>query len=185
MAAVSSLSNACVSWSTVVWLEVESDMRVRDALPGSEVGDGFPPCLQGRPEGRPSGLQLSGRGGLLRRAFGLFGKAGKCGRARHRELRKTLAVERDAGVLEPVDHLPVGESVLARRRIDAHDPQPPEIALLATPPDERVLQRSIDRFLSGAIQLALVGVIALRQAQQLLPLRPTDCSSLYTRHFCS
>src|SRR6059036_3048236 len=48
--------------------------------------------------------------------------------------------------------------------------------------DERIFQRGVDRLFRGAIQLALVGVVTLRQPQQLLPLGTADCSSLYTRH---
>src|SRR5262249_27673732 len=61
-------------------------------------------------------------------------------------------------------------------------PQPPEVALLAAAADEGVLQRGVDRLFRGAIQLALVGVIALRQTKQLLALGAPDCPSLYPRH---
>src|SRR5262245_119494 len=115
--------------------------------------------------------------------FGLLGEAGERGRARARELRKTLAIQRHPGAPQPADQLGVGESVLTRGRVDADDPQPAEIALLPAPADERVLERGIDRFFGGAIQLALVRVIALRKTEQLLPLGPANCSSLYTRHF--
>src|SRR5205823_904127 len=59
---------------------------------------------------------------------------------------------------------------------------PAEIALLAAAADERVLQRGVDRFLRGAIQLALVGVVALREPQQLLALGASDRASLHSRH---
>ena len=118
----------------------------------------------------------------LRRGFGLLGERRERGGARDGELRQALAIERDAGVLQAVDELPVGEAVLARGGVDADDPQPAEIALLAAAADERVLERGVDRLFRGAIQLALVGVIALRQAKQLLALGPTNCSSFYTRH---
>src|SRR5438132_6757791 len=72
--------------------------------------------------------------------------------------------------------------MLARRGVDAHDPQPPEIALLAAPADERIFQRGVDRFFRGTIQLALVGVVPFRQAKQLLTLGPPNCSSLHPRH---
>src|SRR5262249_39422445 len=70
----------------------------------------------------------------------------------------------------------------ARGGVDPHHPQPAEIALLVAASDEGVLQRGVDRFFRGAIQLALVGVIALRQTKQLLPLGPADCSSLDAWH---
>src|SRR5207245_6194623 len=59
--------------------------------------------------------------------------------------------------------------VLARGGVDADDPQAAEVTLLAAPAHERVLERGVDRLFRGAIQLALVGVVTLRQAQQLLP----------------
>src|SRR5206468_5987490 len=83
---------------------------------------------------------------------------------------------------QPVDELAVGKAVLARGGVDADDPQAAEVALLAAPAHERVLERGVDRFFRGAIQLALVGVVTLRQAQQLLPLRPPDRPSFHTRH---
>src|SRR5262249_30045124 len=70
----------------------------------------------------------------------------------------------------------------ARRSVDTDHPQPAEVALLSAPADEGVLQCGVDRLLRSPIELALVGVIALGQAEQLLPLGAPDCSSLYTRH---
>src|SRR5262249_735839 len=80
------------------------------------------------------------------------------------------------------DELAVAQSVLARGGVDAHDPQPAEIALLAAAADKRVLERGVDRFFGGAIELALVGVVALRQAQELLALGAPDRSPFYARH---
>src|SRR5581483_9532006 len=68
--------------------------------------------------------------------------------------------------------------------VDPHDPQAAEVALLAAAADERVLQRGVDRFLRGAIQLALVGVVALREPKQFLPLGATDGSSFDAGHLC-
>src|SRR5204863_8401001 len=104
-------------------------------------------------------------------------------RARNRELGQAFAVERDAGVLETVDELAVGEAVLARRGIDSNDPESAEIALLAPPADKGILQCCVDRLFGGTIQLALVGVVAFRQIEQLLAFRPANRPSLDTRHF--
>src|SRR6185437_12758485 len=104
----------------------------------------------------------------LRRALGLLGQGRKRRRAGNCQLREALAIERDAGVLQAVDHLAVGQAVLARRGVDADDPQTAEVALLAAAADEGVLERGVDRFFRGAIQLALIGVIALRELQQFL-----------------
>src|SRR5204863_7214872 len=104
-------------------------------------------------------------------------------RARNRELGQAFAVERDAGVLETVDELAVGEAVLARRGIDSNDPESAEIALLAPPADKGILQCCVDRLFGGTIQLALVGVVAFRQIEELLAFRPANRPSLDTRHF--
>src|SRR3989475_5173890 len=128
------------------------------------------------------GMRSDTTSGRLRVCLCLLRQAGKRGRARDGELRQALAIERDAGVLQPVDQLAVGEAVLARGGVDADDPQAAEVAFLAAPAHERVLERGVARFFRGAIQLALVGVVTLRQAQQLLPLRPPDRPSFHTRH---
>src|SRR5689334_17843530 len=118
----------------------------------------------------------------LRRALRLLGDRREGRGAADGEFGKALSIERHAGVLQSVDQLSVGEPVLARGRIDPDDPQPTEIALLAAAADERVFERRVDRLFRGAIQLALVGVIALRQAKQLLALGAPDRSSFYPRH---
>src|SRR5207237_328118 len=101
---------------------------------------------------------LCARGGLRRRwlrrslrgALGLLGDRRKGGGAAHGEFGKALPIERDTGVLQPVDQLSVREPVLARGGVDADDPQPAEIALLAAAADERVFQRGVDRLFRGA-----------------------------------
>src|SRR5476649_1044159 len=118
----------------------------------------------------------------LRGSLGLLGQRRKCRRAGNGQLRQALAVERDPGVLQPADHLPVREPVLAGGRVDADYPQAAEITLLAAAADESVLERRVDRFFRGAIQLALIGVKALGELQQFLALGPPDGSSFYTRH---
>ena len=85
----------------------------------------------------------------------------------------------------PLMKLAVREAVFAGGGVDADDPQPAEVALLAAAADERVLERGVDRFFRGAIQLALVGVVALRQPEQLLALGAANRSSFYTRHLKS
>ena len=66
-------------------------------------------------------------------------------RARHGEIGELLAVDRVARGLQAGDQLAVGQAVLARRGVDAHHPEPAEVALLAAPADERVLERGVDR----------------------------------------
>ena len=71
------------------------------------------------------------------------------------EVREHLAVELDAGGLEAAHQLRVGEPVLARRGVDADDPEAAVLALLVLAADVGVLRRRFDRFFRCAIQLAL------------------------------
>src|SRR5262249_42506793 len=72
---------------------------------------------------RPSGA-LDSR---LRRTLRLLRDRRERGGAADGELGEALAVEGDAGVLEAVHELTIGEPVLACGGIDAHDPQPAEV----------------------------------------------------------
>src|SRR5581483_4525621 len=116
-------------------------------------------------------------GGCLR----LTGERRKGRGARHGEVRQALAIQRDAGLLQAAHELSVSEAVLPRGGVDADDPEPAEVPLLAAAADVGVLERRVDRFLRGAVQLALVGVVALRQRQQLLALRAANRASLDPR----
>src|SRR5439155_7326175 len=86
----------------------------------------------------------------------------------HREVRQNLAIDRHAGLGEPRHESAVGQAVLPSRRIDADDPQTPELALAGPAVTVGVAQRLLDRFLGRAVQLALAGVVALRQLEHLL-----------------
>ena len=61
------------------------------------------------------------------------------------EIGQLLAIDRVARRLQTGDQLTVGNTVLASGGVDPHHPEPPEIALLAAPADERVLERGVDR----------------------------------------
>src|SRR5207245_7259471 len=83
------------------------------------------------------------------------------------------------------DELAVIQPGLACGRVDADDPEAPKITLLAPSADERVLERGVDRLFGRPIELAFVGVIAFRQAKQLLAFGAADRSSFYSRHLPS
>ena len=87
-----------------------------------------------------------------------------------RQVGEALAIQSDAGGLQAVDQLTVGQAVQARGGVDAHDPQAAEVALLAAAAGVGVVQRLVDGLLGGLIQLALGGVEPLRALQQLLRL---------------
>src|SRR5688572_3147988 len=126
---------------------------------------------------RWSGIRLGRKRGL-----GLRRYLGECCGLRGGDVRQHLAVEGVAGRLQAPYQLRVGDAVLARRGVDADDPEPPEIALLVLAADIGVLRRGVDRLLGCAIQLALGLVKAFRTRQQLFPLGPGNCSSFDSRH---
>src|SRR5579883_24056 len=86
----------------------------------------------------------------------------------HGEIREHLAVDGDAGLLQAVHQPAVGQAELARRGVDAHDPQRAELALLLLAADVGVLHRLDDRLLGDAEHLASGVVVALRAAEDLL-----------------
>ena len=72
--------------------------------------------------------------------------------------------------------------MLPGRGIDAHDPEPTEVALLSASADKRVLERGVDRFFGGAMELALVGEVPLRAGEQPLSLGPSNRPTFDSRH---
>src|SRR5688572_33182598 len=86
-----------------------------------------------------------GRCPSRRGGFGFLGELGKCRRFAGGEFGEALAIELDARVLQAEHELAVGESVLARGGVDAHDPQAAIVALLPLAPDVRIDARSEER----------------------------------------
>src|ERR1700722_17326914 len=70
-------------------------------------------------------------------------------------VRQDLAVELDAAELQAVHKLAVRNAVVACGGADALNPQSAEIAFARAAIAERISQRTIDRFLGGAVELAL------------------------------
>lgn len=62
------------------------------------------------------------------------------------ELREYFAVERDIFFLEAGDQRSVGHAVRARRGVDLHVPERPEIAFLFSAMSELVCERMYERF---------------------------------------
>src|SRR5581483_13127 len=100
----------------------------------------------------------------------------------HGELRQHLAVDGEADLAETVDQPAVGKTVDARGRIDARDPQCPELALLSAPVAICILAGLDDRLLGGAIDLAAGVVVALRLAENLLVTAPRRHATLDSCH---
>jgi hypothetical protein len=96
--------------------------------------------VEGQGYGGASPRRISRVLGGRRRLHGLRGwhRSGRLGgdlrerlRVVHGEFGEALAVKRDVGGLQAVDQAPVAQAVQTRGRVDAHDPQLTEVALLA------------------------------------------------------
>src|SRR5262245_23413499 len=103
-------------------------------------------------------------------------------RVARRDVGQRLAVQVHAGPLQARAELAVGDVVQARGRVDADDPQPAEVALLALAPDVGEVAGALDRLLGRPVQLALGEVVALREPQYLLAPLATLASTLDSRH---
>src|SRR5688572_25352629 len=114
--------------------------------------------------------------------FGFVRKLRKRRGLTRREFREALAIELDAGVLEAEHELAVGDAVLARRGVDADDPQAAVIALLELAAGVRVDARFFGRLFHELVKLALVLEIALGELRELLALLTTDDTTFDARH---
>src|SRR5579871_5937456 len=108
--------------------------------------------------------------GSVERGAGLIDERLEGRRFPHREIGEHLAIDRDPGLAEAVDKSAVGEALLARRRVDALDPQRAEGALAVLAVAIGVLVRLLDRLLGDADRILAPAVIALGGFQDLLVL---------------
>src|SRR5919205_1358938 len=104
------------------------------------------------------------------------------GRVVHREVGEHLAVERDVRLSQPGDELVVREPVLARRRVDTHDPDPAEGALAVLPIAIGVDERVVDLLLRVPVARLLEPPVALRLLEDLAPLLARVDGPLHARH---
>src|SRR5262245_14201514 len=121
---------------------------------------------------RPSGRRRARRFDQLRERSRIL----------HRDLREGLAIERDARAPEARHELAVGEVVLPRRRVDADDPQSPEIAFLVPASGVGVVAGLVRCFLGELVELALAKEEALGEGEELLPLVAAAAPALDSRH---
>src|SRR6185503_3780347 len=126
----------CWSFRMVLSLSLSADV-----ITGTKKG-----ALARRP--REFGVRgcLSGRG-----LPGFLGKTSERLGVADGDVREHLAVKLDAGRLEAVHELAVAHALLPRGRVDAHDPEPPEVALLVAPVAVRVRIRLDERFLGALV----------------------------------
>src|SRR5690242_11441374 len=114
--------------------------------------------------------------------LGLLGDRTKRRDVVHGEIRQHLAVDGDAGLAEARDQAAVGQPELARGRVDAHDPQCAELALLLLAADVGVLLGLGDGLLGNAIDLAAGVVVALGGLQGFLVTRTRGDATLDSCH---
>src|SRR5690348_823461 len=114
--------------------------------------------------------------------LGLLGNRTKRRDVVHGEIRQHLAVDGDAGLVEARDQAAVGQPELARGRVDAHDPQRAELALLLLAADVGVLLGLGDGLLGNAIDLASGVVVALGGLEGFLVTRTRGDATLDSCH---
>src|SRR5215469_15111442 len=102
-----------------------------------------------------------------------------------RHIRQNLAVQIQPGGLQAVQELAIGNARVAAGSVDAHDPQRAVLALLVLSAYVGELQAALDRFLRGAMQLALGEKITRRQLQRLFPGSPAVGTTFNSRHVSS
>src|SRR5690606_35082657 len=95
---------------------------------------------------------------------------------------QVLAVDLDAGLVQAVDQLAVGEPVLARGGVDARDPQAAEIALALLAVAIGVDPGALDRLASDLEQTVARAGVALRLLQDPVVPAPLRDASLHSRH---
>src|SRR3954462_8033334 len=119
----------------------------------------------------------------VQRGARLFDERRKGSRIVDRAIREDLTVPWDAGELEAVHERVVVHVVLMRARVDAHDPEAAEIALLVLAIAVRVLPAALDGLLRGPPQLAARAEGAARGLHDLFfPLQPRNVR-YGTRHW--
>src|ERR1700738_1101755 len=105
---------------------------------------------------RPSGLRAdsgSGGCGAGESGFRLLHQLGKAGCIMHGDVGQDLAIQLDAGLLEPVDELGVTGAIQLAGGVDAHDPQGAELALLLFAAGVSELEAAFDGFLGSLVEL--------------------------------
>src|SRR5262249_776877 len=100
----------------------------------------------------------------------------------HGDIGELLAVDLDTGLLQPIDQPPIGEAVLARRRIDALDPQRAESALPHLAVAIGVLPGLLDGLASDADGVLAAAVIALGLLDHLAVPGMAGNAAVYTGH---
>jgi hypothetical protein len=121
-------------------------------------------------------------GGPGREGLGLFRELGEAGHVLHSHIREHLAIDPDAGGLQAVNELAVGQAILASGGTDALDPQAAILALLHAAIALCIAIRAIGGLLSGLVELALGEEEAFGTFKVLLAPSPALCAAFYAWH---
>src|SRR4051812_37902056 len=100
----------------------------------------------------------------------------------HGDIGQDLPVQFDAGELQPVHELRIGQAFGADAGVDALDPQSPEAALLNLAVAIGVLAGLFDGLTRDANRVLATAIIALRLIQNPLVLRLGGYTTLYSCH---
>src|SRR5436305_2241178 len=122
---------------------------------------------------------------LLQRAFRLGDDRAERFRLVHRDVGEHFAVERDAGEVQRVDELAVGQPLGADRGVDALDPQSAEAALLHLAVAVGVLPGLLDRLAGDPDRVLAAAVIALRLIEDPLVLGAAGYAAFDACHVLS
>src|SRR4051812_11643575 len=121
---------------------------------------------------------------LYQRLLGLADQLREGRRLLAGQVREHLAVDLDAGLLDAVHELRVGETVLTHAGIDALDPQAAEIALLGAAVAIRILQALLDLFDRDPVIGAGAADIALGHVDDFLVTGVRSDAPLGACHVC-
>ena len=117
--------------------------------------------------------------------FRLVGESRKANGVIYCDIGENFAIQIDAGLLQTADESAVGKTNLAARRIDAHNPQRPKIALLEAASNVSIFEGFLDGFLSRSIKLRLCKKKTLCPSKGLVAVIPPVSSSFYSWHVFS
>src|SRR5207302_5385691 len=123
------------------------------------------------PRGAPWAVRSAPSRSGSRRLPGALGKASEGLRIADGDVGKHLPVELDLGQPQPVHQLAVAHALATSRRVDARDPQPPEVALAVAPVPVRVrvrLEQCLLGPLVAGVRLAPVALGAGEHGPALL-----------------
>src|SRR5437867_268281 len=107
---------------------------------------------------------------------------GESRRVAHREIGEDLPVDIDVGALETQDQLVVGDTVVARCRVDADDPETAEVALPGAPMLVGELPGALQSLQRGLVELAASPIVPLCGLEDLAPPGASGNSGLGAWH---